>query len=119
MASCSSPNCSGFIPECGAFDLPYVTDKQYQQNLYDAIDYGDLGQYYDEVTSARGLKLLMYTEYGYRNFAMAKKPVNSVADMEGAKIRTVPGKRWLSSRVQAWCRAPVASIANNGALDPV
>lgn len=92
MASCSSPNFSGFIPEFGAFDLPYVTDKQYQQNLYDAIDYGDLGQYYDEVTSQRGLKLLMYTEYGYRNFAMAKKQIHSVADMEGTKIRTTDSK---------------------------
>lgn len=92
MASCSSPNFSGFIPEFGAFDLPYVTDKQYQQNLYDAIDYGELGKYYDEVTSQRGLKLLMYTEYGYRNFAMAKKQIKSVADMDGTKIRTTDSK---------------------------
>lgn len=92
MASCSSPNFSGFIPEFGAFDLPYITDKQYQQNLYDAIDYGELGQYYDELCTAKGLKLLMYTEYGYRNFAMAKKQIHSVDDMHGLKIRTTDSK---------------------------
>ena len=54
------------------------------------IDYGELGKYYDEVTSQRGLKLLMYTEYGYRNFAMAKKQIKSVADMDGTKIRHHP-----------------------------
>lgn len=92
IASCSSPNFSGFIPEFGAFDLPYITDKKYQQNLYDAIDYGELGKYYDKLCEEKGLKLLMYTEYGYRNFAMADKPIHNVDDMKNLKIRTTDSK---------------------------
>lgn len=92
LSSCSSPNFFGFIPEFGAFDLPYITNKKYQQNLYDAIDYGEIGPYYDEICAQKGLKIIMYTEYGYRNFAMAKVPIKTVDDMKNLKIRTTDSK---------------------------
>lgn len=88
MASCSSPNFAGFIPEFMAFDLPYITDKQYQENLYDAIDNGELGDYYRNICRERGFEIMMFSEYGYRNFAMADKQVTSAADFKGVKLRT-------------------------------
>lgn len=88
MSSCSSPNFAGFIPEFMAFDLPYVTEKKYQQNLYDALDNGELGEYYREVCRKKGFELMMFSEYGYRNYVSAKKPIKSAADLKGFKLRT-------------------------------
>lgn len=88
MASCSSPNFAGFIPEFMAFDLPYVTDPKYQNNLYNAIDYGELGEYYRQVARSKGFEIIMFSEYGYRNFATADKPIHKVADFKGIKLRT-------------------------------
>lgn len=88
MASCSSPNFAGFIPQLMAFDLPYITDPKYQKNLYDAIDYGELGKYYRQVARDKGFEIIMFSEYGYRNYAMRKKEVKSVDDFKGVKLRT-------------------------------
>lgn len=88
MASCSSPNFAGFIPEFMAFDLPYITDPKYQENLYDALDNGELGEYYKEVARSKGFEIISFTEFGYRNFAMADKEVKSADDFKGVKLRT-------------------------------
>ena len=34
------------------------------------------------------LEPIMYAEYGYRNFVTIKKPISSVKDLAGLKIRT-------------------------------
>ena len=67
MASCSSPNFSGFIPQFGAFDLPYVTDKQYQQNLYDAIDHAFEGPKAKFIPGNKAMAKLGY-DYGVEHF---------------------------------------------------
>lgn len=88
MASCSSPNFSGFVPEFMAFDLPYVTSPEYQENLYAAIDNGELGEYFRNVVRDKGFELLMFTEYGYRNFATVGKPIHTADDFKRVKMRT-------------------------------
>lgn len=88
MASCSSPNFASFIPEFMAFDLPYITDPQYQENLYNALDYGELGDYYREVARTKGFEIIMFSEFGYRNFATSEIPVKTVDDFKGLKLRT-------------------------------
>ncbi len=88
MASCSSPNFAGFIPEFMAFDLPYITSPEYQQNLYKAIDEGKMGEYYREVARKKGFEIIMFSEYGYRNFATNSKPIRNLSDMKGVKLRT-------------------------------
>lgn len=88
MASCSSPNFAGFIPEFMAFDLPYITDPKYQENLYDAIDNGELGEYYREIARSKGFEIIMFSEFGYRNFATAEVPLHTVADFQRLKLRT-------------------------------
>lgn len=88
MASCSSPNFAGFIPEFMAFDLPYITNPKYQKNLYNAIDNGELGDYYRKVARSKGFEIIMFSEYGYRNFATADIPLHTTADFKGIKLRT-------------------------------
>jgi len=88
MASCSSPNMASFSREFMVLDLPYITEPKNQQKLYDAFDNGELGKYLDNVAGKVGLKPIMYSEYGYRNFVTTKKPIANVADLKGLKVRT-------------------------------
>ena len=88
MASCSSPNMASFSREFMVFDLPYITDIKYQKNLYAAMDDGELGKYLDDIAGKIGLKPIMYSEYGYRNFVTTKKPITKAADLKGLKVRT-------------------------------
>ena len=88
MSSSSSPNMASFHKAYMALDLPYVTSPKYQQNFYKALDEGELGKYLEKVANSIGLTTLMYSEYGYRNFVTTKKPVKSVDDLKGLKIRT-------------------------------
>lgn len=88
MSSSSSPNMASFHKDYMALDLPYVTSAKHQQQLYDALDNGELGKYYEKVANSIGLVTLMYSEYGYRNFVTSNKPVNQVSDLKGLKIRT-------------------------------
>ncbi len=88
MTSSSTPNMASFHPHYMALDLPYVTKPENQQKLYDAIDNGPLGQYYRELSRSIGLETLMFSEYGYRNFVSSTRPINSVDDFKGFKVRT-------------------------------
>lgn len=88
MSSSSSPNLASFSKAFMAIDLPYVTDPKNQDKLYKALDEGDLGKALDKVAAGIGLKTIMFSEYGYRNFVSAKKPLNSVQDLMNLKVRT-------------------------------
>ncbi len=88
MASCSSPNMASFAREYMVFDLPYITSPEYQENLYAALDDGELGKYFEIVANRIGMTTIMYSEYGYRNYVSTKKPLNSIEDLKGLKVRT-------------------------------
>ena len=88
MAVSSTPNMANFSPLYQVFDLPYITSPQNQEKLYAAIDSGELGKYFARVAHDIALEPIMYAEYGYRNFVTIKKPISSVKDLAGLKIRT-------------------------------
>ncbi len=87
MASSSSPNMANFSPYFMIFDLPYITDIKYQQKLYDSIDNGELGSYFDRLADEINLKPIMFSEYGYRNFVTTGKPISTVDTLEKLKVR--------------------------------
>ena len=87
MASCSSPNMASFSRQYMVFDLPYVTYPEHQEKLYAALDSGELGKRFDAVAEGIGLKTIMYSEYGYRNYA-ATKPISNMKSLKGLKVRT-------------------------------
>ena len=88
MTSSSSPNMASFSKAFMAIDLPYVTSPKNQQKFYKALDDGELGKYLDKVAESIGLKVIMFSEYGYRNFVSAKQPLTKVDDLKGMKVRT-------------------------------
>jgi tripartite ATP-independent transporter DctP family solute receptor len=88
MSSCSTPNMASFSEAFMALDLPYITSPKYQANLYKALDEGELGQELERIANNIGLTILMYSQYGYRNFVSTKKPLQTVEDLAGLKVRT-------------------------------
>lgn len=88
MSSSSTPNLASFSKDYMAIDLPYVTSSKYQQNLYKALDEGELGKALDKVAEKCGLKTIMFSEYGYRNFVSSTKPLDSVKSLMNLKVRT-------------------------------
>ena len=88
MSSSSTPNLASFSKSYMAIDLPYVTSPANQEKLYKALDDGALGKALDKVATDIGLKTIMFSEYGYRNFVTAKKPIKDVKDLMNLKIRT-------------------------------
>ena len=88
MAVSSTPNMANFAPDYQVFDLPYITSPKFQQNLYKALDSGDLGKYFDKVAHGIGLENIMWAEYGYRNFCAVSKEITNAKSLEGLKVRT-------------------------------
>ncbi|MFR0874312.1 MAG: TRAP transporter substrate-binding protein DctP [Bilophila wadsworthia] len=68
MSSSSTPNLASFSKSYMAIDLPYVTSPANQEKLYKALDDGELGKALDKVSESIGLKTIMFSEFGYRNF---------------------------------------------------
>lgn len=88
MVDCTTGNTSSFIPELMAFELPYITSQEKSAAFFDALDNGELGQYYNSLAEEKGMKVLSWFDYGYRNFVTTKKPITCAADLQGLKIRT-------------------------------
>ena len=88
MSSSSTPNLASFSKSYMAIDLPYVTSPANLEKLYKALDDGELGKALDKVSESIGLKTIMFSEFGYRNFVSAKKPLKEVKDLMNLKVRT-------------------------------
>ncbi len=88
MASSSTPNLEGISNKFTVFDLPYIVQPENQEKLYQSLDTGELGVYIDEISAENGLKPVMISEYGYRNFTTISKPLKNPEDIRGLKIRT-------------------------------
>ncbi|MCG8551485.1 MAG: TRAP transporter substrate-binding protein, partial [Desulfobacterales bacterium] len=87
MASSSSPNMANFSPKFMIFDLPYITDIKYQDKIYDLLDNGAIGKYFDDLADTINLKPIMFSEYGYRNFVTTKKPISTADTLKKLKVR--------------------------------
>ena len=88
LSSSSTPNLASFSKAYMAIDLPYVTSPAHQQALYKALDEGRLGDALREASRKIGLETLMFSEFGYRNFVAASKPLTDAASLMNLKVRT-------------------------------
>lgn len=88
MTTCSSDNFATFLPDIMAFALPGIVSPKNQQNLYDAIDNGEVGAYYREKMKEIDLYPVMFLEYGYRCFFSTTSSVAKPENMRSMKLRT-------------------------------
>lgn len=96
-------NITPFSPTVGVFTLPYVI-----LSLEDAekLTQGPIGQQLIENTiNDAGVRIIGWTYTGFRRLTNSKKPVKSVADLEGLVIR-VPKNEIMIDTYKSWGISP-------------
>jgi len=79
---------SGFIPEIGALDLPFLF-RDYD-HAFKALDTVGM-EYYSPLCEEIGLKLLAFWDTGFKNLSNNKYEIQSVDDIKDLKIRYAGG----------------------------
>lgn len=78
-----------FAKELGVVTLPYVfASPEHQKKVVE----GEIGAELAASVEKIGLKLIAWMHAGSRHFYTAKKPIRSVADIKGMKLRVQPSQ---------------------------
>ncbi|NPV20411.1 TRAP transporter substrate-binding protein [Bradyrhizobium aeschynomenes] len=78
---------SAVVPELGVFDIPFLfRDTAHAK----AVATGPVAAAIGAKFADKGLVLLALGKQGFRNLTNSKRPVRSVADVKGLKIRVIP-----------------------------
>ncbi|MGE5620792.1 MAG: TRAP transporter substrate-binding protein DctP [Sphingomonadaceae bacterium] len=85
----ASSELTQFVPEWDVISLPYLYDSYAQ--CYKVGD-GEVGKFYEQKLDAAGFKLIGFFSGGTRSVFTAKKPVRSLDDLKGLKIRVQQNK---------------------------
>ena len=87
MGTTSNDNFGVFDTDVLALSLPYAIESENLDKLYEAIDNGELGDYYKARMADINLHPLMFNEYGFRCYMSSSSPIVSPADMKDMKLR--------------------------------
>ena len=85
VATSATTVVTNFVPEFMVYDLPFLFNSD--EHFYKASD-GAPGKFFADACAKKGIRLLAIYDAGARNIA-TKKPVNSIKDLKGMKIRTM------------------------------
>ena len=86
MASPATSFIANYVPTLGVLDLPYMFTNR--EEAYAVLD-GEVGQQLAKDIEAAGMKHLTYWEVGFRCLANSKRPINTVEDIVGLRLRIV------------------------------
>ncbi|MDO5716008.1 MAG: TRAP transporter substrate-binding protein [Tissierellia bacterium] len=75
---------TSFVPQYEVFDLPYLFKDS--DRAFEALQ-GKLGEKLDEYIAQKGFESLGYWTGGFKQLTNSKKPVKTVEDLDGLKIR--------------------------------
>lgn len=81
-------------PELEAVSLPFLFDSR--ETAFRVID-GPVGKLLDEKLGAKGFASLGWMELGSRNVTNSKRPIKTLADLKGLKIRLQPNETHLAT----------------------
>ncbi len=73
--------------ELAIFDFPFLFANEKES---DAIVDGPVGKKMHKLLEEKGIIGLSYWELGYRHITNSKRPLHTVADIEGLKLRVIP-----------------------------
>ncbi len=74
-----------FVPETALFDLPFLYRDR--QTAFKALDSPTGQQVWGLVREQIGVRILAVAENGFRQITTAKKPIRTLADLKGLKMR--------------------------------
>lgn len=88
-------NLVGAVPEFGLFDLPFFFADF---ATVDAVMDGGVGdELFDRLEENTGIVGLAYWDNGFRHMTNAARPINSVEDIAGLKIRVIPNPLFIQT----------------------
>ncbi len=87
MAVMNSGILASEAKELAIFDFPFLFANEKES---DAIVDGPVGKNLHAKLEEKGIIGLSYWELGYRHITNSKRPLNTVADIEGLKLRVIP-----------------------------
>ena len=85
MANVTGPMLS-FVPELVIFELPFLFKNR--DHMYAVMD-SEIGDSLKPHFEKRGFHLLGFWDVGVRHILTVEKPINSIDDLKGLKIRTM------------------------------
>jgi tripartite ATP-independent transporter DctP family solute receptor len=80
---------TGHVPELGITVLPYLWKDT--ETMFEALD-GPFGRYLNKKLSAQGFEVVGWWDNGFRHVSNNERPIKTVDDMKGLKIRCLPAK---------------------------
>jgi tripartite ATP-independent transporter DctP family solute receptor len=85
---------TNFVPQLGVVDLPYLAkDESAAFRLFDGpVFEQELGP----PAAAAGFHIVQVWEVTFRNVYTRSRPINSVADLKGQKIRVIPSPSYIA-----------------------
>lgn len=86
---------SAYVPELQAIELPFLFDGYDQAR---SVLQGAAGEYVKGKFEGTGIKILAFWELGFRHLTNNDRPIHSIDDINGLKIRTLPA----AVQVAAW-----------------
>jgi tripartite ATP-independent transporter DctP family solute receptor len=87
MFSSSTSSLAGIVKEAGIFDFPFNVDTPQQS---DALVDGAVGTALLDKLRDKDLIGLVYWDLGFRQVTNSRRPIATVQDFEGLKLRVVP-----------------------------
>ena len=90
------------VPTLSILDLPYGLSSL--EHAWRVLD-GPLGQYMNEEARDKGIRVLGWAFAGSRCFIFKSKPIKTLADLKGLKVR-VPSNPVYSETIKAWGANP-------------
>jgi tripartite ATP-independent transporter DctP family solute receptor len=96
-------NFGAWIPSISVVEAPFIWRDP--QHLIKALNGPLLAQYNDQLVKARGMRILGAVYYGTRHVTTSSKPVQSLDDMKGLKLR-VPENDVFRAMAEAWGARP-------------
>ena len=110
----------GFVAKCKVWDMPYLFTSLDEVH---AIQASDIGKGIQDAFLEIGIKHLAFNDGGFRNFTNAVRPIKTVADFKGLKLRVMSGDAYakmvecLGASAQAIAFADLYDALSNGTVD--
>jgi tripartite ATP-independent transporter DctP family solute receptor len=92
-----------FVPQFSILEAPYIWTSP--EHIRRALASAVVGPMNDQLTARRDLRVIGSTYYGTRHVTAGSKPVRSVADMQGFKLR-IPEVDTYRAMAEAWGAKP-------------
>ena len=106
MTLCMNSSLGAFVPEMQVFDLPFLFENRDQ--VYAVFDDDSIMAPLEEMLyNEAGIKLLGMFDNGFRHILYNARPINSVEDLQGLKLRLPENAIW-SDCFRAFGASPTA-----------